>query len=196
MKWNYGTVLAAACCVFMMAGGISAESITLTWLAPGDDGSTGTALNYELRMSTERITDGSWRSAQPVPVPYPKPAGTVERVTIYGLNPDVPYFFALKAVDEAGNWSEMTNVVTNIVCDSPCLAYRGNVDSDPLDEVNVADLSYLVDFLFHGGPPPICMLEANIDGDPYEEVTVMDVTALISYLFDLSVDMLPPCPSI
>jgi hypothetical protein len=64
-----------------------------------------------------------------------------------------------------------------------CVGIRGNVDFDTDDQVNVADLTYLVDYLFRGGLPPECIEEANVDGDPDENINVADLTYLVDYLF-------------
>ncbi|MFH1460573.1 MAG: fibronectin type III domain-containing protein, partial [Candidatus Omnitrophota bacterium] len=42
---------------------ISQNSATLSWSAPGDDGSTGTAASYDIRYSTAAITAVNWASA-------------------------------------------------------------------------------------------------------------------------------------
>jgi hypothetical protein len=74
---------------------------------------------------------------------------------------------------------------------------RGNVDdlSGPGGEVDVADLSYLVDFLFKGGPEPPCIDEGNVDGieGPGGPIDVADLSYLVDYLFKGG--SLPPvCP--
>ncbi len=69
------------------------------------------------------------------------------------------------------------------VGNSCCEDQRGNVDDDPVDDCNVADLTYLVAYLFQGGAEPPCMPEANVNGDPNEEVNVADLTYLVAYLF-------------
>ncbi len=56
------------------------------------------------------------------------------------------------------NHPVMTDTVTNIIgCSMRPL--RGNVDYDVGDEIDIADLVYLVDYMFNGGPePPACPL--------------------------------------
>lgn len=66
---------------------------------------------------------------------------------------------------------------------------RGNVDG--VDGINVADLTYLVDYLFLAGPPPPCEEEGNVDGDG--GINVADVTYLVDYLFRGG-PAPPPCP--
>ena len=61
------------------------SSVTLTWTAPGDDGSTGTAAGYEIRYSKSPITAASWVLATPVTgVPAPQAAGTAQSMVIAG----------------------------------------------------------------------------------------------------------------
>jgi len=75
---------------------------------------------------------------------------------------------------------------------SCCVGNRGNVDNDPDDLVNVADLTYLVAYLFQGGPEPVCTPEGNVDGDTGEQINVADLTYLVSYLFQGG-PLPPPC---
>ncbi|HOP07177.1 MAG TPA: PKD domain-containing protein [candidate division Zixibacteria bacterium] len=67
---------------------------------------------------------------------------------------------------------------------SCCVDYRGNVDNDPNQLITIADLVYLVDYMFNSGPEPICMKEANIDGDFLGQITVADLVYLVNYMFD------------
>jgi hypothetical protein len=78
------------------------------------------------------------------------------------------------------------------ILSSCCIGIRGNVDNDPSDLVNVADLTYLVAYLFQGGPDPVCLPEGNVDGDPGETINVADLTYLVAYLFQGGPDP-PPC---
>jgi hypothetical protein len=86
---------------------------TLTWTAPGNDGSDGRASIYDLRYALTSITDETWDEAARVDgVPAPRSAGDPESFVVTGLAPVTEYFFALKAADEAANWSELSNVAS------------------------------------------------------------------------------------
>jgi len=88
-------------------------SITLNWTAPGDDGMVGRATRYDLRYSILPITPSNFNSATAATgMPTPATPGTQQSVTVSGLDGTASYFFAMKTVDEAGNWSTMSNVVT------------------------------------------------------------------------------------
>ncbi|MBU2691639.1 MAG: DPP IV N-terminal domain-containing protein [Candidatus Eisenbacteria bacterium] len=85
----------------------------LTWTAPGNNGSEGIAAEYDLRYSLAEITDESWAEAiQVQDVPAPETPGSEESFTIGDLELETTYFFALKTVDGAPNWSELSNVVS------------------------------------------------------------------------------------
>src|SRR4029079_4398920 len=97
-------------------------SIQLTWTAPGDDGTVGTASQYELRYSTALITASNFSSAtQWMSMPAPTAAGTSQNVTVTGLSPSTTYYFAIKTVDNSGNWSTISNVVSKTTPDAPDL---------------------------------------------------------------------------
>ncbi len=83
---------------------------TVGWVAPGDDGNNGTATGYDLRRSTNPINAGNFANATVITTPAPGPAGTTECVELSGLSGCTTYYFALKTVDEAGNWSALSNL--------------------------------------------------------------------------------------
>lgn len=88
-------------------------SQTLKWTAPGDDGVTGRATRYDLRYSLLPITPNTFASAAAAAgLPTPASPGTQQQVTISGLDATASYYFAMKTVDDVGNWSAMSNVVT------------------------------------------------------------------------------------
>ena len=64
----------------------------------------------------------------------------------------------------------------------------GNIDNidGPAGPVDVSDLTYIVAYLFSGGPPPPVPEAANVDGitGPGGMVDVADLTFLVAYLFN------------
>ncbi|MDH3892805.1 MAG: hypothetical protein OEV49_17215 [candidate division Zixibacteria bacterium] len=77
------------------------------------------------------------------------------------------------------------------VTDSCCVGpIRGNVDNDQDDLIDITDVVYLVDYMFQGGPAPLCLKEADIDGsttlDPSgetPEIAIGDLIHLVDFLF-------------
>jgi hypothetical protein len=97
----------------LATGAVTPSSIVLTWTATGDDGSTGTAFQYDIRYSTAMITDGNFATATLVTgEPAPGAAGAAQTMTVTGLLANTPYYFAAKASDEVPNWSDLSNVPT------------------------------------------------------------------------------------
>lgn len=86
------------------------STVTLTWTAPGDDGTTGTATAYDIRWSSAPINDANFASAVAfATIPDPVAGGTFQSFVATGLQPATTYYFALRARDEAGNWSGTSN---------------------------------------------------------------------------------------
>jgi streptogramin lyase len=107
----------------LAAGSPTLASVGLTWTAPGDDGATGRASQYDIRYSTSPIGEADWDAATPcVGEPAPKGAGEGEAFTADNLNPGTPYYFALKSADEVPNWSALSNVATATTL-NPTTAY-------------------------------------------------------------------------
>ena len=91
---------------------ITSNSVLLTWTAPGDDGSSGTASQYDVRYSTSLINESNWGTALQVSnEPSPSIAGSTENYTLSGLLPNTNYYIAIKTADEVPNWSIISNVL-------------------------------------------------------------------------------------
>lgn len=107
------------------AAAAAQNSVTLSWTAPGDDGTNGTATAYSVRYSTSTITQANWSSAfEAGGVPTPGASGTSEAFEVTGLSSGTLYYFAIRSVDEAGNWSGLSNVVsasTDVETDPPAV---------------------------------------------------------------------------
>ena len=114
--------------------GTEVGSIKLTWTATGDDGNVGTAASYIIRHSTSAITAANWGSAADVTgEPLPKPAGASETFTVTGLTPGQTYYFAIKAQDEAGNISDISN--------SPSAPAAGDITPPEISGVASSDIT-------------------------------------------------------
>ncbi len=93
-------------------------TVKLDWTSTGDDGLVGTAESYEIRYSTSPITSGNFSGGMLVgSPPVPSVSGSPETKTVGGLTPGETYYFALKVVDEAGNKSGLSNVVSGTTVD-------------------------------------------------------------------------------
>jgi hypothetical protein len=89
-------------------------SVTLQWTTPGDDGTVGRATRYDMRYSVIPITELNFASSTVVSgLPSPASAGTTQTFTATNVPGDVALFFAIKTVDEAGNWSPISNLVVH-----------------------------------------------------------------------------------
>lgn len=99
--------------VTLSTASVTSSSITLMWLAPGDDGTEGRASVYDLRYSeTPNLVANWWDS---VATPFegePRPAlpGEIDSITVGDLAPATTYYFALRTGDEVPNWSAISNV--------------------------------------------------------------------------------------
>ena len=103
----------------LAATNVTTNSITLSWTAPGDDGIIGTAQDYDVRYATAGViaSTADFSSATQVQAePAPKIAGSAETFIVTGLMPGTTYFFGIKAADEAGNVSGLSNCVSAQTC--------------------------------------------------------------------------------
>jgi phosphodiesterase/alkaline phosphatase D-like protein len=124
----------------LTADNITGNSVRLNWVAPGDDGNSGTAAQYDIRYSTSPISNETdWSNATQVSgEPAPLVAGTAQSFTVTGLEVETNYYFAIKTADEIPNWSDISNVVNT-----------ATVDDVPPAAVN--DLAAVIELLFISG---------------------------------------------
>ena len=97
----------------MVVEGISSNlhQISITWTAVGDDGSVGTATSYDVRYSTEQITNSNWNFATPFTnTPTPQISGEEETLVINDLQEGIILYFGIKVYDEANNESGLSNI--------------------------------------------------------------------------------------
>jgi hypothetical protein len=117
----------------------TSNSVILTWTAVGDDGNSGTAAGYDLRYSTGLITSANWNSASQVSnEPAPKVSGGSESMTVSQLSDGTTYYFVIRAIDESGNNSGLSNVVSRTTY------RRADLNSDSY--VNSVDFGILMSY--------------------------------------------------
>lgn len=111
-KWAWMLMVLVAC------SSAQAADVVLLWTAPGDDDTTGTAAIYDMRYTMTDSIFVDWASTvQAVNEPTPSIAGSSETMVITGLASQTAYWFAIKSRDEAGNESEISNIVKVITAD-------------------------------------------------------------------------------
>ena len=92
---------------------LTPTSATIGWTAPGDDSLSGTAAQYDLRLSTSPLSAANFAAATRITgVGAPNAPGTAESFLLTGLTPSTIYYVAIKTADEVPNWSGISNVVT------------------------------------------------------------------------------------
>jgi hypothetical protein len=77
-----------------------------------------------------------------------------------------------------------------------CMGKRGNIDGSVDDNVDISDLSALIDYLYLSpNNVPACLEEADLDSPPDRSIDISDLSALIDYLYIRpTTAVLPECP--
>jgi hypothetical protein len=125
-----------------LAASSSVEAVVdLSWTAPGDDGTVGTASAYLIRYNTVEISESNWLSSTLLAHSLtPSPAGTTETLTITTLMPGETYFFAIKSQDDISNVSDISNSPSVTVLSIPPAAISDLAASSSAE--GVVDLSW------------------------------------------------------
>jgi len=71
-----------------------------------------------------------------------------------------------------------------------CCQIVGDVDHNGSGP-DIADLVYLVTYMFQNGPEPPCMWEANMNGSVNPEPDITDLVYLVTYMFQNGPDLYP-----
>jgi len=106
------TVPPATVADLRVATGTAPGSVVLTLTAPGDDGSKGTATSYEIRWSTGLLSDANFATGTLATAPVPAAGGSAQTITLTGLPDESLVHVALRAQDDASNWSLVSNDAT------------------------------------------------------------------------------------
>ncbi len=139
----------------ILPGGISDLAVVevggtwldLSWTAPGDDGSVGTASSYDVRYSA---TPGPWDEATEVAgEPDPQVAGSAEAFRLEGLEFSTTYYVAVRAVDDYGNLGPVSDWIDVVTSDPPAISVSPSSLSETLE---VGETSQQVLTIVNAGP--------------------------------------------
>jgi len=144
--------------------------LVLTWTAPGDNVSTGTASTYDIRYSTANITDANWDSAiKCTGEPAPSAANSTETFTITGLSDNTTYWIALKTSDKVPNLSTLSNIATGTTQNRPPVLSGGGVS--PTSGYTSVSFTYSVTYTDVENDAP-GSITVSIDGGTSVNMTV------------------------
>lgn len=129
----------------------------------------GTPVTYDLYISTD-----STFPAGPSTRVYAD-LTTSEYTPTDSLVEDSVSYWRVVAEDAVGNSSQSTTFTVTYI------AYICGDINGSGGNPNISDLTYLVDYLFRGGPAPPILEAADVDGNG--RLNVADLTYLVSYLF-------------
>jgi hypothetical protein len=182
------------------------DSITLTWTAPGDDGDTGTAAEYDLRYNEKEINIVNWNEALIIKdLQAPKAAGITENLEITGLEQDTTYYFAMITADEVPNWSQISNSPsgTTLGVSKPAFDVEITPEKWTLDPGE--DLDITIDVVSSDDGQPVSQAQVNVSSEDTDvgivpktsftdntgttdvEITLPDVTTTTAVIIDIEV---------
>ncbi len=91
---------------------VGSTEVWLTWTAPGDNGSLGRGVEYELRYAQIPLHEGIFELGSPVAgMAAPGVPGSPEWQVIGGLSAGTTYYVAIRTKDAKGNWSILSNLL-------------------------------------------------------------------------------------
>jgi len=106
-------------------------------------------------------------------------------IDVRGFNFVIPNGIVMHACTGGGSGESMDlSFVINSGQEDCCIPpIRGNVDYDAADQIDISDLVYLVDYMFTGGPAPVCFEEADMDCTG-GIIDIADLVYLVDYMFN------------
>ena len=159
-------------------------AVRLGWYAPGDDRMIGQIDALEVRMaSTPIIDETTWTAATVVEGPG-SPAGPGELMEfVVNDLPAQPWYFAVRAWDESGNVSALSNSVsatpgTGILLADPALDLQGGTDGDTY--------TYEVTYVFPEAPT---VHQVVIDGTGHDMTAVTARAGETVYRYSTTLDL-------
>jgi len=91
----------------------SANELSVVWSATGDDAGYGEAATYEVRHADAPLDAASWDAATVGPPPVFDQELELWTCQLVGLGDSQTAHVAVRAADDAGNWSDLSNGVVS-----------------------------------------------------------------------------------
>lgn len=149
----------------------SLDTCVIEWYRPGNfNDPDDTTTNFEIVLTK----DGN------IFFQY-KDIGTsgLEQTALIGISE-----YECRALSHFSGGDIPEHVVSNseaVLIENTTRVWTQSGDMDDLPGINISDLTYLVDYLFRGGPPPNPLEAGNVNC--IDDVDVTDLTYLVDYLF-------------
>lgn len=150
---------------------------TITWNYWDTQSSVQTAYHIQVDDDTLWGIDDLWDSGETV---------AADSSAVYGGQELVwqnKYFLRIRLAGQSGWGDWITDYF--VVSDTPLCA-DVNIDAS----VNILDITWLIDYLYKNGPPPLFPTTADVNRDG--TVNILDITYLINYLYKGGPE--PDCP--
>ncbi len=152
-----------------LVGTLFNEGIELSWTATGEYDSQGSADEYDIRFSTEPITEENFYDASEIEQSItPKSAGNQESFSVTDIITETTYYFAIKSINQYGNISTISNTIAmnlqtpSFTLDKNELSVTLDVGDTKTEELNISNTGQ-VPFSFY--------LDYTYDGSEYEWIS-------------------------
>jgi len=113
--------------------------VRLTFTAPYDDSPDEPVKSYVIKYATYTLNETNWSAPSSSIAPQnitPSAPGTGQTHTITGLYPGTTYYFGIKSIDEVGNFSSISSVLSAFAKDNPPNPPT-NISAIPTSETNI-----------------------------------------------------------
>ena len=139
----------------------------------------------ELSPSGSTIVFSSFFGGSDYDIAYDLTVGAAGAITVAGAtkSTDLPVSGGYETYSGGNRDLFVARFTADTIC---CTGWRGDIDNSSGGDgsgTNVADLTYLVRFLFHDGPIPLCPEAADVNPGGEPGVNIADITYLVAFLF-------------